>query len=105
MRDIDVVIGHLRVTHPEIVAQQLSVLHPGADDDGLWFFSHPESEVDIQLESDTGTCPLLIERSASADRFTAATVEHAVALVVDGLGLSGQQLENSFKPKPLRCAD
>ena len=89
MRDIDVIIAKLHLAHPEISAAQLTVLHPGADDDGLWFFRHPATDVEVQLESSTGTCPFLFESSGSADRLTAGTVEQAVAFVVAGLGVSG----------------
>ncbi len=89
MRDIDVIIARLRLAHPAISAALLTVLHPGADDDGLWFFRHPATDVEVQLESSTGTCPFLFESSGSADRLTAGSVEQAVAFVVAGLGISG----------------
>ena len=89
MRDIDAIIARLLVAHPDISAEQLTVLHPGADDDGLWFFRHPATDVEVQLESSTGICPFLFESSGSADRLTAGTVEQAIAFVAAGLGLSG----------------
>ena len=89
MRDIDAIIAHLRLAHPDISAAQLAVLHSGADDDGLWFFRHTATDVEVQLESSTGACPFLFESSGSADRLTASTVEQAVAFVVAGLGISG----------------
>ena len=89
MRDIDAIIQQLQLAHPGISAEQLSVLHPGADDDGLWFFRHPASSTEIQLESATGNAPFLVESSESGDRDEAGTVQQAVALVVAGLGLSG----------------
>ena len=88
MRDIDAIIYQLRFAHPDISAEQLAVLHPGADDDGLWFFRHPTSEVELQFESSMGTCPFLVESSASNDRLVADTVEQAIELVIAGLGLS-----------------
>ena len=102
MRDIDAIISQLRRAHPDISAEQLAVMHPGVDDDGLWFFRHPARDVEVQLESGTGNCPFLAESSASVDRLMADTVEQAVALVVAGLGLTGQRPNNSFKPNPLR---
>ena len=89
MRDIDAIICQLRLAHPDISAEQLAVLHPGADDDGLWFFRHPTSEVELQLESSMGACPFLVESSASNARLVADTVEQAIELVVAGFGLSG----------------
>ena len=89
MCDIDVIIARLHLIHPDVSAAQLTVLHPGADDDGLWFFRHPATNIEVQLESSTGTCPFLFEGSGSPDRLIAGNVEQAVALVVAGLGVSG----------------
>jgi hypothetical protein len=102
MRDIDVIIDKLRLAYPDISAEQLAVLHPSADDDGVWFVRHSASDVEFQLESSTVACPFLAESSASAKRLTADTIEQAVAFVVAGLGLTGQRPNNSFKPNPLR---
>ena len=88
MRDIDVIIAKLNLAHPDISAAQFTVLHPGADDDGLWFFRHSATDVEVQLGSSTGTCPFLFESSGAVDRLTARTVEQAVAFVVAGLGVS-----------------
>jgi hypothetical protein len=87
VRDIDVIIQQLQLSHPEIHAEQLRVAHPGVDDDGLWFFKHPVSGVEVQLESSTGSCPFVVESTGSALRPTAATVQQAVALVLGGFGL------------------
>jgi len=89
VRDIDAIILQLRLAHPDISAEQLTVLHPGADDDGLWLFRHPASSSEVQLESASGSAPFLVEGSESRDRHAADTVQHAVALVVAGLGLPG----------------
>ena len=89
MRDIDAVIRQLQLAHPDVSAKQLAVSHPGADDDGLWFFRHPASDTEIQLESPTGNAPFLVESSESRDRQLADTVQQAVALVVAGLALPG----------------
>ena len=89
MRDVDAIIQQLRLAYPGISAEQLNVLHPGADDDGLWFIRHPASSTEIQLESPTGNAPFLVESSGSTDRQLADTVQQAVALVVAGLGFPG----------------
>ena len=102
MRDIDAIIAKLRFSNPDISVAQLTVTHHGADDDGLWFFRHSATEVEVQLESSSGTCPFLFESSGSADRLTASTVDQAVAFVVAGLALLGQRPNNSFNPMPLR---
>ena len=89
MRDIDAIIAQLYRTHPNISAAQLTVLHPDGDDDGLWFFRHPATDIEVQLESSSGSCPFLFESSGSSDRLTASNVEQAVAFVVAGLGVPG----------------
>lgn len=86
-RDIDAVIAELRRAYPSIVCEQLRVTHPGADDDGLWLFSHPDRPGEVQLESSTGQLPFLVEGTESPARDTAGTVEQAVALVATRLGL------------------
>ena len=88
MRDIDAIIKALALAHPELVVEQLQVLHPGADDDGLWFFRHPASPYEVQLESPAGACPFLFETDAHASSATAGTVAEAISLVVGGLGLA-----------------
>lgn len=86
-RDIDTVIDELQRAHPGITCEQLFVAHRGADDDGLWFFTHPDRSGEVQLESSTGQLPFLVEGTDSAARETARTVEQAVALVALRLGL------------------
>ena len=88
MRDIDKINSELTREHPELIWEQLRVAHPGADDDGLWFFRHPASEHEVQLESSTGMCPFLFETTANTERVAASTVAEAIALVSHGLGLS-----------------
>ncbi|WP_436040751.1 hypothetical protein, partial [Pseudoxanthomonas sp. LjRoot127] len=89
VRDIDLIIAQLHLAHPDMSAAQLAVLHPGADDDGLWLFRHPTTDIEVQIESSTGNCPFLLESSGSSGQLTASSVEQAVALVVAGLGISG----------------
>ena len=86
-RDIDRVITELRRAYPNIVCEQLHVAHPGADDAGLWFFTHPTSRGEVQLESSTGAVPFLVEGTDSPERDMAPTVAEAVALVAARLGL------------------
>jgi hypothetical protein len=91
MRDIDAVIDQLLLACPGISVEQLTVLHPGADDDGLWFFRLPMSDTELQLESTTGNCPFLMESSATVDRLTVDTVAQAVAMIIAGFGFTGQR--------------
>ena len=88
MRDIDKIIDVLTARYPDLAVQQLRVLHPGADDDGLWFFRHPTSTHEVQLESTSGKCPFLFETTASEQRASVNSVAEAVSIVTIGLGLS-----------------
>ena len=85
-REIDRVIAKLRDAHPGIAVEQLAVRHPGADDDGVWFFRHPPDGSEVQLESSTGAVPFIVE-SDDAPAATADSVDEAVSLVVARLGL------------------
>ena len=87
-RDIDQVIAKLQRAHPGIACEQLRATHPGADDDGLWFFTHPGARGEVQLESSTGQLPFLVEGTESPARDIAETVDQAVALVAARLGLA-----------------
>jgi hypothetical protein len=86
-RDIDRVIAALRRSFPDIACEQLSVSHPGADDDGIWFITHPARQAEVQLESSTGQLPFVVECSDSPRRDTAHTLDEVVALVTARLGL------------------
>jgi hypothetical protein len=88
MRDIDKIIELVCAAGPAVNVEQLKVLHPGNDDDGLWFFSQPESPFQVQLESSTGMCPFLIETDETDARFTANTVEAVVERLSDLLHLA-----------------
>jgi hypothetical protein len=85
-RDIDRVIARLKTTHPMVTVEQLGVAHPGADDDGLWFFRHPDSAIEVQLESSTGAAPFLVESDDGA-RLVVESVDQAVEVVGLRLGL------------------
>ena len=78
MRDVDQIIELVRAIGPGVNVAQLKVLHPGADDDGLWFFSQPESPFEVQIESPNGMCPFLIETDESAKRFTGTSIDETV---------------------------
>ena len=80
MRDIDQLIVRLRAEIPGVQIEQLRVVHPGADDDGLWFIRIP-GRVELQIESSNGACPFLIESDLSAERFHGQSVEEVVSTV------------------------
>jgi hypothetical protein len=58
--------------------QQLRVSHPGADDDGLWYFGQPASEFQVQIESPDGMCPFRVETDENDERLTGRSVEETV---------------------------
>jgi hypothetical protein len=90
MRDIDRIIQVLVGAHPKMQVRRLHVRHPG-DDDGLWFFMHPDCEFQVQVESSTGMCPVLIETDESDIRITAISVADTVSKVQELLRLSAEQ--------------
>lgn len=87
MRDINKIIASLVEQFPTVQVEQLKVLHPGADDDGLWFFREPSSSFEVQLESSSGNCPFLFETTEHPRALQAGSINEAVQLVAVGLGL------------------
>jgi hypothetical protein len=73
-RDIDRIIDRLQAEYPSIRVEKLKVRSP-ADDDGLWFFTHPACTFEVQIESFNGTCPFLIETDEHSERVVANSVE------------------------------
>jgi hypothetical protein len=90
MRDIDQIIQSIVTMFPMVNVRQLKVLHPGADDDGLWFFEQSGSEFTVQLESPEGMRPFLVETDENDARLTANSVEEAIRILVELLHLSGK---------------
>ena len=87
MRTIDRVIDAIRSTLPGARIEQLKVKFP-SDDDGLWYVNHPNSDVEVNIESSTGELPFLIENSGNGARVTANSLDDTVAAVATALGLS-----------------
>jgi hypothetical protein len=85
-RDIEDIIAALNAKHPRISVRQLNVKYPG-DDDGLWFFRHPDSEFEVQLESSFGVFPFLVETDRHNERGQATTITEAVELAESWLGM------------------
>ena len=79
--DIDIIKERVRAEFPDVNVEQLAVSHPGADDEGLWFFRRAGKKEHLQLESSTNDLPFVVESTASEERLTASTVEEAVAAV------------------------
>jgi hypothetical protein len=87
MRDIEHIIQAITAACPSVTVRQLEVLHPGADDDGLWFFKGPGSKFEVQIESPNGMCPLLIESDEGDFRFNSNSVQGAVETLLKLLHL------------------
>ena len=87
-RDIATITALLRAVHPRTRVQQLTVSHPGADDDGIWYFSHPDVPFEVQLESSAGTFPFLVESDRNSERATVHDPVEASHLIAAWLGLS-----------------
>jgi len=83
--DIEKIISHLHVEHPDVRIRQLKVTHK-ADDDGIWFFS-VEDSTEVQLESSTYNFPFLVESNMNKRRTTVGTVEEAIPIICKKLGI------------------
>jgi hypothetical protein len=105
MRDIGAITAQLRERHSGVHIEQLRVTHPGADDDGLWFLSHPGSPHEIQLESGSGNAPFLIETREDDRRIIAADVPSALAVVEHLLRLRIRVVEPSTVTSPRAALD
>jgi len=79
IRDAARVIAALKAKHPTLSVRQLEVSHPGADDDGLWFFA--ANEIEVQIESSTGMCPFLVETNENTTRTTTNSIEETVETI------------------------
>jgi len=78
MRDVEQIIEQVRELCPTVEVRQLKVLHPGADDDGLWYFSQPKSAFEVQIESSDGMCPFLVETDETPDKVMANSIRDTV---------------------------
>jgi hypothetical protein len=87
MRDVEQIIQSIVAKYPAVNVQQLQVRHPGADDDGLWFFNWPGSIFEVQIESSPGMSPFLIETMESDTRIIAASVDETIRAVLKLLHL------------------
>lgn len=86
VRDIDLIIEKAKQRLPEVRVYQIHKTHP-ADDNGVWIFSLPNVESDIQIESSYGVCPFIVETNEQccADARTASSIDDAVLMIVDYL--------------------
>ena len=82
MRDIDQIVQSIMKLCPTVKVRQLEASHPGADDDGIWFFVQSGSEFEVQLESPNGMCPFLVETDENDARLTTSSTEETVSILV-----------------------
>jgi hypothetical protein len=78
---LDRIIQLVRGVCPPVDVQQFRVSHPGADDDGLWYFGQPASEFQVQIESPNGMRPFLVETDENNDRLAGRSVEETVEIL------------------------
>jgi hypothetical protein len=77
MTSIERVASALTAVLPGVEIRRLQVSHPG-DDAGLWFVSHPDCSVEINIESHDGEFPFLIENSRNDTRVTTADLDETI---------------------------
>jgi hypothetical protein len=85
LRDTDRIVAIVRGFYPDVSCHQLTVKHPGVDDDGLWFFTRPGISNEVQIESSDGMCPFLIEQNKSSERRTGDTPENVAKTILEWL--------------------
>ncbi len=81
--DIHKIIALVKARCPDAVIDQLQVVHPGADDDGLWFFAKPGGVHHVAIESTYGNCPFIVENTLDNDCLHTDSIDLTVAAVVD----------------------
>ena len=85
MQAIDQLIVALRSAIPGVHIEQLKTTFP-ADDAGLWFVTHPEASVEVNIESHDGGFPFLIENSRNDTRVTTTDLEETLTTLRWNLG-------------------
>ncbi len=87
MRDVDQIIQSIIKRCPTARVRQLKVSHPGADDDGIWFFEWPGCEFEVQIESSEGMCPFLVETDENDARLTGKSIDGTIEILTKLLHL------------------
>lgn len=90
-RDLDRIVERLKAEMPSCEIDQLQVVHPGGDDNGLWFINVPGQETTVQIESSYGDCPFLIESDFDNQRVEGRTVDEVVGTVKRLLSFEPQE--------------
>ena len=78
MTTLDKLFQAIKTALPDVLIKQVETSHAG-DDAGLWFVTHPNSNVEVNLESHNGEFPFLIENSRNDTRVTTTDIEETVA--------------------------
>ena len=99
MRDVDQIVRLIQSVYPVVKVEQFKVHHPGADNDGIWFFEHPGSEFEVQIESSNGMCPFVIETDESDARFAAKSIEETVQTLIKLLHLETPSTERNVRAR------
>ena len=80
MRAIEQLIPAIEAAFPGVRIRQLQKSLPG-DDDGLWFVTHPNSNVELNVEPNNGEFPVLLENSRNDTRVTTTTIDETIATI------------------------
>ena len=85
-RDIDRIIADVQAQLPDVITEQWQKSNP-SQDDGIWFFSLPDLDSDVQIENSYGNCPFIVETNEQSSHLAlkANTPQEAVGLIVEYL--------------------
>jgi hypothetical protein len=97
--DVRQVIALVRQAYSNMKWTRLSVTHPGADDDGIWFFWMPDRLGEVQIESSFGVSPFIVETDKHNECFTGASVQEVAEKVVEWLALPGGLAQARWHPR------
>jgi len=81
MRDVEKIIKAIKENPPDVKLRQLTVSHPAADDNGLWFFEQPKQRVRSPNRVIDGDVPFFNRNTREQHKFAARSIEEAVAML------------------------
>jgi hypothetical protein len=85
MKPIDQLMTAIKSSIPGVQIRQLRPTL-SADDAGLWFVTHPDSSVEVNVESHDGEFPFLIENSRNDTRVTTTDLAETITALRWTLG-------------------
>jgi hypothetical protein len=97
--EVQHVIALIRQAYPVMKWTRLYVTHPGADDDGIWFFWLPDRPGEVQIESTFGVCPFIVGTDKHNECFTGASVQEVAEKAVEWLALPGGHAQAFWHPR------